>query len=266
VAMSLSLHSTDGTDVSSLYGTLLSLSSWEKMFTSNDFYLCFDFGRNPERLSLYPNYKKREKDGDYDETVLKRIYSQVRMCEDVLNELKFLVFKFPDTEADDIISTLSFMFSSEQCVIISTDGDFLQLISPNIDVYHPIKKELYTFENFEEKLGLKLEDFVLYRSLVGDTSDNIPGVSGIGPARAKKVIASRVNGKFIENSTWTNRVRENLEIVERNMKLIKLGYHTDIGSKIREILRQERTISLREASRVLERYQISSIDITKFYT
>ena len=124
-------------------------------------------------------------------------------------------------EADDICAWLAKKLDGNN-VVVSADQDMLQLVTPNTSVYN--LKELITYENFEEKKGITPELFVLYKSIKGDTSDNIPGLRGHGEVRSKKLA---------KNWDKANLTSEYQSIVERNLKLIDLhyGYEYQEGEK-----------------------------------
>jgi 5'-3' exonuclease len=115
-------------------------------------------------------------------------------------------------EADDVCAWLAHTLSGTN-VVVSVDQDLLQLITPKTSVYN--LKELITYENFEEKKGIKPENYVLFKSIKGDVSDNISGLEGYGEVRSRKLAENW------SNSTLTE---EYLKIVEKNIKLIDLKY------------------------------------------
>ncbi|MDD4110033.1 MAG: hypothetical protein PHS54_00605 [Clostridia bacterium] len=129
---------------------------------------------------------------------------------------------FPNVlEADDVCAWLSDNLPGQN-IIVSADQDLLQLVSPNASVYN--LKELITYKNFEEKKGIKPEQFVLFKAIKGDPSDNIPGLNGYGEVRSRKLATNWDN---------TNLTEEFKQIVERNIKLIDLryGYNFQEGEK-----------------------------------
>lgn len=99
-----------------------------------------------------------------------------------------------DYEADDIIGTITVAAKAEdiETCVVSGDYDMMQLLDSHTSVY--INKKgadmlRFTEVEFEEKYGVKLAQFVDYKALVGDSSDNIPGARGIGPKAAEKLLA-----------------------------------------------------------------------------
>ena len=96
------------------------------------------------------------------------------------------------------------------CFIVSSDKDFLQLVTDKIILYRPMEKEYYTPKVVEEKLGLLPENFILYKTLLGDNSDNIPGIKGLG--------AKGIFKKFPELKTKSLTLDDIFEISTRKFK------------------------------------------------
>lgn len=104
--------------------------------------------------------------------------------------MKIQKIQKPPYEADDIIGSLSKQFEKEKTktLIISNDHDFNQLLSPEINIYRNINKQIIDMEYFKSHNSITPEQFSLYLSLCGDPTDNIPGIEGFGPKRAAKVL------------------------------------------------------------------------------
>ncbi len=120
---------------------------------------------------------------------------------------------FPNVlEADDVCAWLSMVLPGKS-IIVSADHDLLQMVTPNVSVYN--LKKMTTFKNFEEVKGMTPKEFILYKAIKGDTSDNIRGVPGLGEVKAAKL------AKNWDASVLTE---ENLQIVERNIRLMNLRY------------------------------------------
>ena len=94
-------------------------------------------------------------------------------------------------EADDTIGYLSTKLenfkSTKEVTIMSADKDFLQLVSDKIKVYSPVKKKIYKPKDVLEEYNVSSYNFVNYKILMGDTSDNLPGVNGLGPKKLLKL-------------------------------------------------------------------------------
>ncbi len=141
-----------------------------------------------KRLELYPEYKAGRKPAPPD------FYEQVPVLHELLQAFGWPLYELDDYEADDILGTLAVQASAQgiETLLITSDLDMLQLVNEHVHVY-ALKTgfsniELYSPKSFEAKYGISVDQFLDYKSLVGDSSDNIPGVAGVGPVAAKKLL------------------------------------------------------------------------------
>jgi DNA polymerase-1 len=114
---------------------------------------------------------------------------------DYLHQLPVNIITRDKLEADDIIGYLAPKF--DQAVIMSADQDFLQLCSDNVQVYSPIKKKFYGPKEVFDEYGLWPQNFINYKVLMGDTSDNLPGVKGLGPKKLYKLFPELTGDKTV---------------------------------------------------------------------
>ena len=141
-----------------------------------------------KRRELYPEYKAGRKPAPDD------FYQQIPILHELLDAFGWPLYEIDDYEADDILGAFARQAESrgiETCLITS-DLDALQLISPMTKVY-AMKNGLrnieeFTAEHFEEKYGIRTEQFLDLKALKGDSSDNLPGVPGIGEKTAVKLL------------------------------------------------------------------------------
>lgn len=133
-----------------------------------------------KRLELYPAYKAGRKPPPPD------FYEQIPILQDVLHAFGWPLYELDDYEADDIMGTLGCQAAKQdiETMLITSDLDMLQLVDPHIHVF-ALKKglsniELFSPASFEAKYGIKATQFLDLKALKGDSSDNIPGVPGIG--------------------------------------------------------------------------------------
>lgn len=209
-----------------------------KLYSASRVCVVFDYDGSSERKEEYNDYKNNrftnweslspEEVPFFEEEKIKR-------C------LTYLGIKYIDSinmEADDVIASLTYLFNKENKVIISSfDSDFFQLIDENTSVlrYRGKASVLYDINLFKEKMGFEPSKYVFYKCLVGDTSDNIKGIKGIGKVRATKIVNSCSDfSEFLaKNSTLLPKsmslnVEECRCIYNRNEKLIKLTYMDSI--------------------------------------
>lgn len=197
-------------------------------------------GGSQRRRKLYPDYKKNRKPtkmNRYDEfkDLVDEDISKRNQMDRLLRYLSYLpinILIVNNIEADDVIAYVAKLTADQPVVISSSDRDFLQLVDEQISVYSPIKKILYTPKKIEEEFGLYYKNYINYRILTGDSSDNIPGINGIGLKTLIKTIPELKNS-YIDLSGIVNicqdkkdklseKIRNNKDKIELNEKLMKL--------------------------------------------
>ncbi len=187
--------------------------------------VAFDAGRTTFRTERYPQYKATRS------ATPEELRSQVPRIKEVLESMRIAFTEKAGIEADDIIATLTRQATGAgmDVLVCSGDRDTLQLVRDNVTVLYPRKgvSELtrFTPEAVEEKYGVSPQHYPDLAALVGETSDNLPGVPGVGPKTAAKWIAAhgdlvgvvaaapKISGKAGES------LREHLEQVLLNREL-----------------------------------------------
>jgi len=151
----------------------------------------FDTPAPTFRHTMYVGYQTtREKDRQVSED----IWGQVEKLKIVWEKMGVPVYSVPGFEADDVIGTLAKQAAAKKSdvVIITGDRDLMQLVDAHINLYMPQKGLsdgiIVDRDKVKERLGVWPEQVVDYKALVGDSSDNYPGVEGIGPKTAVKLI------------------------------------------------------------------------------
>lgn len=142
-----------------------------------------------KRKEIYPEYKAGRTRPPDD------FFAQIPLLHDLLESFGWPLIELDDYEADDIIGTISVQAADKdiETAVVSGDYDMMQLLSRHTSVYINKKGSdmlRFTEAEFEEKYGVKLAQFVDYKALVGDSSDNIPGVRGVGPKAAQTLLSS----------------------------------------------------------------------------
>lgn len=150
--------------------------------------VCFDRPKPTFRKQMYAGYQATRPQMADD------LSSQISLVHDVLHKMNVQIFEVDGYEADDLIGTIASHFDKNgyEVIIVTGDRDMMQLVSPKVKVLMPIvgvtKTELYDEHKVEEKFGVTPQQIVDYKALVGDASDNYPGVAGIGPKGASNLI------------------------------------------------------------------------------
>ena len=194
----------------------------------------FDSDTSAERHEILPEYKANRPDWNEKEE------SEIPFSEEenIVKCLRYLGIEpvySVGMEADDVIATVAKRYSSERDVIISSfDSDFFQLIDDHVSVlrYRGKASVLWDKAYFREKYGFSPEHYALWKSVVGDKSDNIPGVPGIGEKRGSVLMREYAGTGALKGECLTERLRkslcDNMETVERNLKLIRLSERMEV--------------------------------------
>ena len=180
-----------GTHIGGLVGFLRSLGYVTRIFDPTRVIVVWDGkGGSGNRQNIDPNYKAQRATarithwGLYDtrEEEQEALIGQLFRTKDYLECLPLHQIVMEKLEADDIIAYLAKNASStnKKVTIVSSDKDFFQLIDKNIEVYAPVKKKVFTVDNIVEEIKVLPENYNIVKALLGDNSDNLPGVKGLG--------------------------------------------------------------------------------------
>jgi DNA polymerase I len=166
-----------------------------------------------KRLALYPEYKAGRKPAPED------FKAQVPVLQELLRAFGWPLYELDDYEADDIMGTLAVQATAEdiETLLITSDLDMLQLVNDHVHVY-ALKTglsniELYSPASFEAKYGIRVDQFLDLKSLKGDSSDNIPGVPGIGEKGALELLKQyeTLDGVYENLALVKDTLRKKLE-------------------------------------------------------
>lgn len=205
------LSTKDGTPTGGVYG--FAVMALEVLRRLQPDYVCVAWDKPKtnirKRVELYKDYKANRKPAPPD------FYEQIPLLHELLEAFGWPLYELDDYEADDIMGTLALQASEQgiETQLITSDLDMLQVIGPLTHVY-ALKKglssiELYHPESFTEKYKISPEQFLDLKALKGDSSDNIPGVPGIGEKGAIKLL---------EAYKSLDGVYENIELVSGSTK------------------------------------------------
>ena len=203
----------DGTHVGGIVGFLRSLGYVTRIFDPTRVIVVWDGkGGSGNRQNIDPNYKAQRANsrithwGLYDtkEEETEALVGQLFRTQDYLECLPIHQIVLEKLEADDIMAWIAKKASVsnvKKCTIISSDKDFLQLVDDTVEVYAPVKKKTFTKDNIFEELKVLPENYNLVKSLLGDNSDNLQGVKGLGiktvVAEFPKLLTEKTNLDYI---------------------------------------------------------------------
>ena len=197
--------------------------------------VCFDKGGSSERTELFPAYKANRLETP------DAIRLAVPYIQEILRAMHIPVVVLEGLEADDIIGTLAKQAEKEdyQVFMVTPDKDFGQLVSENIFMYRPARMgngiEIWGIPEIQKRFGVERPEQVIdYLGMMGDASDNIPGLPGVGEKTAKKFLADfgsmenllantdQLKGKMKE------KVSENAALGLLSKKLATINIHCDV--------------------------------------
>jgi len=188
----LNMVNPEGVHVGGLGGFFRSLGALIRQIQPTSVYVVFDgagsannrknllpeykSGRNLQRITNWEVFEDKEEEDDSKTDQIIRLIHYLR-CLPIKN------ISIDKAEADDIIAYYADYLPKKydsQVIIISSDKDFLQLVNKKVTVYRPMERKFYQRKNIEEKFKVLPENFILYKTLLGDASDKIQGIKGLG--------------------------------------------------------------------------------------
>lgn len=235
-----------GTHIGGLVGFLRSLGYVTRIFDPTRVIVVWDGkGGSGNRQNIDPNYKAQRATsrithwGLYDtkEEETEALVNQLFRVQDYLECLPIHQLVMEKLEADDIMAWIAKKASVsnvKKCTIVSSDKDFLQLVDDTVEVYAPIKKKTFTQENIFDELKVLPENYNIVKALLGDNSDNLQGVKGLG---IKTVVSEfpklltevtdleyifKVAEEKLEGKKIFAKIIHNWDRVETNFKLMDL--------------------------------------------
>ncbi|MEX1376958.1 MAG: DNA polymerase I [Eubacteriales bacterium] len=182
-------------------------------FTPSHIIVAFDMHEKTFRNDLYEDYKANRS------ATPDELRPQFDLIKDVLKSMEVKIVEMPTYEADDILGTLSKRAAKQgyKSMIVTGDRDILQLIDDNINVYMTVKGisevQIFDKEKLNEKYSLKPSQIIDMKGLMGDSSDNIPGVKGVGEKTALKLLEdySTLEGVYENIENIKGKLKEKLE-------------------------------------------------------
>lgn len=206
----------------------------------------FDLGRCVKRLEIHPEYKANRS------PTPEELKAQVPGIRKMIAAFGFPILESEGIEADDLIAVLAANFADFKVGVVSADKDLAQMIDERVEMLIPQGKgkgfAKMGIAEVVAKFAVQPGQIVDYLSLIGDSSDNIPGVPGVGPKTAAKLLAAHhsidellANTDAIENEKLRAKIADSAEILRKNIKLIELDTTSpdDSWHQVKTITRSE---------------------------
>jgi len=253
----------DGDHMGGVTGFLKSIGKAIRTFRPTRVIIAFDGrGGSARRRKIFPDYKENRKTmtrlnrtyvgwKSKDEEKASMNYQLVTLAR-ILSCLPVTVLAPSHVEADDVIAYVAQLVEERggEAIIMSTDKDFLQIVSDSVELYNPIKKKSYGVDDVLDEYGIHPNNFAVFRAMDGDKSDNIPGVRGVGRKLLVRFFpqlgeedkvdiddilefaGEQTKGKLFEN------IHANREIIERNYEIMQLAEAMISGQTKLDVLRR----------------------------
>ncbi len=243
----------DGEHIGGSLGFLRSIGAAIRQFKPTRVIAVFDGkGGSVKRKKIYAGYKANRmnpKSFNRPELFNSTEHEQESMVHQFGRLIQYLrclpitTIVMDHVEADDVIAyavTDYFSKKSDQIIVMSDDKDYLQLINDKVNVWRPVEKKLYTQESVEERFKVSAQNYLLYKVFIGDTSDGIPGVNGIGEKTIINKLPILKERRALEIDELTTYCKESYDsklkliveqndIVRRNYALMQL-HDVDISA------------------------------------
>ena len=219
------LSTREGLYTHAIFGFLNILDRMEKEEQPDAVCVAFDLHGPTFRHQRYDGYKATR------HGMPEELAMQMPVMKDVLRAMNIPIYECKGWEADDVIGTVGKICSNNgwECVVVTGDRDSLQLIDENVHIKLVITKagqttaNLYTKERFMEEYGFEPKKLIDLKALMGDSSDNIPGVAGVGPKTATDLLVKfgSLDGVYanLGDASIRAKLREKLEMGKENAYL-----------------------------------------------
>ena len=213
------LTNSKGLPTGAIYGVVNMLKRLLNDHATQRVAMIFDAKGKTFRDELYPEYKANRASMPDD------LRCQIEPLHEVIKALGFPLIAIPGVEADDVIGTLAVQAAEKGLsVVISTgDKDMAQLVNEKVSLVDTMKNHVMDIAGVEKKFGVKPDQIIDYLSLIGDTSDNVPGVAKVGPKTAVKWLSEygSVNNIVACAAEFKGKVGENLRA---SLEQLRLSY------------------------------------------
>jgi DNA polymerase-1 len=204
--------------------------------------VAFDAGRKTKRHDIYPEYKAN-RDAMPDELV-----SQIPLVKDMVRAMNIRQFEAEGYEADDLLAALAVRAEKDgaEVFVVSSDKDMLQMVTEKVKIYDPMKDKVMGPKEVEERFSVPPERVTEYMALVGDSSDNVPGVKGVGDKTAKGLLQEYKSleelvdkAGSIKKPRLKKLITEGADNIWLSKKLVELDYDAPVDAETEELRTEE---------------------------
>ncbi|MGN0919997.1 MAG: DNA polymerase I [Alphaproteobacteria bacterium] len=233
---------SDGIPVGAVYGFSAMMMNLLQENASDHIVVVFDAARHNFRNEIYPEYKANRRETPPD------LIPQFPLIREACEAMNVAWIEKEGYEADDLIATLAHQARKQgmKARVISADKDLMQLMDDNTSLYDPMKKKEITLEDVLQKFGVAPDKVTEVQALMGDSTDNIPGASGVGPKTAAALIQQfgSIQNMFehlgeISSDKRRAGLLADKEKIEMSQKLVLLDKYVPLKGDLEAFKRQE---------------------------
>ena len=235
------MQTVAGQPTGAVYGTINMIKSLASDYPDAQLVAIFDAKGKTFRNEIYSEYKANRP------PMPDELRSQIDYVHKAIKALGLPFIAMPNVEADDVMGTYAKLAEAQgKSVLVATgDKDMAQIVTKNVNLIDTMKKVIYDEKGVVEKYGVRPDQIIDYLTLMGDTSDNIPGVPKVGPKTAVKWLveyetldrvienADDIGGKVGEN------LREFIPQLPRSKDLVTIRCELDVELKLDQLVQAE---------------------------
>lgn len=220
------LQTASGVPVNAVYGFIRMMDQLARTWQPTHIAVVFDGGTPPARLALVPDYKANRK------PMPDELKLQLPILNEYLDAAGIESIRLDACEADDVIATLAKQAeeSGSEVLIATGDKDLYQLVDAHVRIVSMAgEPAVMDAGAIQQKTGVRPEQIPDWLAMIGDAADNIKGVSGVGPKTAAKLLSQYDDMAVlyrqidsIDNAKLRTKMRDSYELVERNLKMVRL--------------------------------------------
>ena len=232
----------DGTPVNAVFGFTKMLMKLVADSDADGLAVIFDAGRRSFRNDIYPDYKAHRPEAP------EELVPQFALIREATRACNLPCIEMEGFEADDIIASYARLASAQgiKVTIVSSDKDLMQLVGPGVTMLDPMKNRMIGPEEVVEKFGVGPERVIDVQALAGDSSDNVPGVPGIGVKTAAQLITEYgdlesllARAGEIKQPKRRERLLENADLARLSLELVTLRQDVPLAEPMEAFALQE---------------------------
>ena len=230
---------SDGVPVNAVYGFCTMLMKLIKEMSADYLAVMFDTSRQTFRMDIFPDYKGTRKETP------QELIPQFPLLRQAVDAFSIAQAEMDGFEADDLLATYARLAHEEgaEVTIVSADKDLMQLVGSGVTIYDPMKQRIVEEQQVMEKFGVTPDKVVDVQALAGDTSDNVPGVRGIGIKTAAALINEYgslenllKNVASIKQNKRREVLTEDAEAAKMSKKLVTLNAFVPVEKSLSDFV------------------------------